>query len=187
MTALLQDLDPSAAPGLMHLGPRPPQRADILTLGKGLGGGVPIDAILARESVCCFAPGDQGGTYHGNALVCAAALAVLDAVTAPAFMPQVQAHGEQLARGLAALSARHGLPDTAGRGQLQALLLPAGLRASRLADAARQPPAGDALRVNPAPPGWLRLMPALNISAAEVDAALALLDQALRQDMATPN
>ncbi len=45
---------------------------DILTLGKGLGGGVPIGALLARDAVSCFAPGDQGGTFHGNALVCAA-------------------------------------------------------------------------------------------------------------------
>src|SRR5690606_21026564 len=50
---------------------------DVMTLGKGLGGGVPIGAVLAREAVCCFAPGDQGGTYNGNALVCAAASAVL--------------------------------------------------------------------------------------------------------------
>jgi acetylornithine/N-succinyldiaminopimelate aminotransferase len=47
---------------------------DVMTLGKGLGGGVPIGALLAREAVCCFVPGDQGGTYHGNPLMCAVAL-----------------------------------------------------------------------------------------------------------------
>ena len=154
---------------------------DILTLGKGLGGGVPIGAMLARESMCCFAPGDQGGTYHGNALVCAAALAVLDAVTAPGFMDAVVARGQQLAEGLSALSARHGLDGVRGRGLLQALALPAGLSSGLLADAARQPEAGDALLVNPAQPRSLRLMPALNIPAAEVALALSLLDQTLQR------
>ena len=156
-------------------------RADIVTLGKGLGGGVPVGAVLAREAVCCLSPGDQGGTFHGNALVCAVALAVLDAVTAPGFMPGVLTRGEQLAHGLARLSARHGLGAVHGRGLLRALALPPGLSAGLLADAARQPagPSGDALLVNPARPDRLRLMPALNISADEVDQALGLLDDAL--------
>ena len=45
---------------------------DIMTLGKGLGGGVPLTALAAREEVCCFAPGDQGGTFNGNPLMTAA-------------------------------------------------------------------------------------------------------------------
>jgi acetylornithine/N-succinyldiaminopimelate aminotransferase len=154
---------------------------DIVTLGKGLGGGVPVSAVLAREAVCCFEPGDQGGTYHGNALVCAAALAVLEAVTAPGFLGQVQQQGDRLARGLAALSARHGLGAVHGRGLLRALALPSGLGAGLVADAARTPPAGDGLLVNPAQPQRLRLMPALTISADEVDQALALLDAALER------
>lgn len=158
---------------------------DILTLGKGLGGGVPIGAMLAREAVCCFAPGDQGGTYHGNALACAAALAVLDAVTAPGFLDGVQQQGERLAAGLATLAARHGLggaaPAVSGRGLLRALALPPGLSSGLLADAARQgQPGGDGLLVNPAQPQRLRLMPALNISADEVDQALDLLDASLQ-------
>ncbi|HEV8691834.1 MAG TPA: aminotransferase class III-fold pyridoxal phosphate-dependent enzyme, partial [Ideonella sp.] len=64
-------------------------RPDIMTLGKGLGGGVPIAALLAREEACCFEPGDQGGTYTGNPLVAAAALAVLDVVSAPGFLAGV--------------------------------------------------------------------------------------------------
>ena len=154
---------------------------DILTLGKGLGGGVLIGAMLARESVCCFSPGDQGGAHHGNALVCAAALAVLDVVTAPGFIDAVVARDQQLAEGLSALSARHGLDGVRGRGLLRALTLPAGLSSGLLADAARQPETGDALLVNPAQPRSLRLMPALNIPAAEVALALSLLDQTLQR------
>ena len=71
--------------------------------------------MLVRESVCCFSPGDQGDTFHGNALVCAAALAVLDAVTAPGFIDPVVARGQRLYEGLSALSARHGLDHTLQR------------------------------------------------------------------------
>ena len=152
---------------------------DILTLGKGLGGGVPISAMLAREAVCCFEPGDQGGTYHGNALMCAVALAVLDAVTAPGFLAEVQTRGAQLAKGLQAVSDRHGLGGVAGRGLLQALRLPAGWQAGAVADAAREPAGGDGLLINPAQPQRLRLMPALTLSEAELAQALQLLDAAL--------
>ena len=166
-----------------------PLQPDILTLGKGLGGGVPVGATLAREAVCCFAPGDQGGTYHGNALACAAALAVLDAVTAAGFLTAVLARGTQLAAGLRRLSDQHGLDGVTGRGLLQALRLPAGWSAAAVADAARQPAgadgaagtdgSGDGLLINPAQPQRLRLMPALSIRQAEVDRALQLLDAAL--------
>lgn len=166
-------------------------KPDILTLGKGLGGGVPVSAMLAAEAVCSFAPGDQGGTYHGNALASAAALAVLDEVAAPAFLAGVRQQGQQLAEGLAWLSSRHRLGPAAtavqGRGLLRALALPPSLPSALLADAARELPGDCGLLVNPAQPGRLRLMPALNIGAAEVDQALALLDQALQQVHAPAN
>lgn len=153
---------------------------DILTLGKGLGGGVPIGAMLAREAVCCFAPGDQGGTYHGNALVSAAALAVLAVVAAPGFLDGVRARGEQLAIGLRKLSVRHGLAGVHGQGLLRALALPPMLASGRVADAARNLPGDTGLLVNPAQPQRLRLMPALNISGGEVDQLLQWLDEALQ-------
>ncbi len=152
---------------------------DVMTLGKGLGGGVPIGAVLAREAVCCFAPGDQGGTYNGNALVCAAASAVLDAVTAPGFLAAVRERGAQLAASLAALSARQGLGTVRGRGLLLSMGLAEGLEANRVADAARTAE-GDGLLVNPVRPERLRFMPALDCSAADAELACALLDAALR-------
>ena len=104
-------------------------------------------------------------------------------MTAPGFLESVQRQGERLAAGLAALALRHGLGQGAsavsGRGLLGALALPAGLSSTTLADAARQGQPGDGLLVNPAQPQRLRLMPALNISASEVDQALRLLDAAL--------
>ena len=54
---------------------------DIMTLGKGIGGGVPLAALLATEHASCFEHGDQGGTFNGNPLMCAAGLAVLEHVS----------------------------------------------------------------------------------------------------------
>src|SRR5947209_16137639 len=65
-----------------HAGIRP----DIMTLGKGIGGGVPLGALLATEHAACFTHGDQGGTFNGNPLMCAAGLAVLVEVGKPAFL-----------------------------------------------------------------------------------------------------
>jgi len=153
---------------------------DIMTLGKGLGGGVPIGALLAREAVSCFAPGDQGGTYNGNALVCAAALAVLDTVQAPDFLSTAAARGRQLRAGLTELSRRHGLGAVCGRGLLLALTLDAA-RAPSLAEALRSPHDARApgLLVNPVRPHKLRWMPALTIAEQEIELALALLHDAL--------
>lgn len=152
-----------------HLGFRP----DILTLGKGLGGGVPLAALLAREAVCCFEPGDQGGTFNGNPLMTAAGLAVLETVTAPGFLERVVATGAYLTEGLEALSARHGFGRVRGRGLLLALDLcrPVG---PALVEAAL----GKGLLINAPRPECLRFMPALTVSREEVDAMLAILDQA---------
>lgn len=151
---------------------------DILTLGKGLGGGVPIGAMLAREAICCFEPGDQGGTYNGNALVCAAALAVVEAVTAPGFLDAVRQRGAALAGALRELSARHGLGAVRGRGLLLSMGLADGFDAHRVAEAARMAE-GDGLLVNPVRPDRLRVMPALDCSAADAERACTLLDAAL--------
>src|SRR5262249_25897889 len=69
---------------------------DILTLGKGLGGGVPISALVARDEVSVFNHGDQGGTFNGNPLMCAVGLAVLAEVARPAFLAHVQTMGSYL-------------------------------------------------------------------------------------------
>jgi acetylornithine/N-succinyldiaminopimelate aminotransferase len=153
-------------------------RPDILTLGKGLGGGVPIGALVAREAVSCFAPGEQGGTYCGNALMCAVALALLDVVTAPGFLESVRERGEQCRAGLERLAQRFGAGPVHGRGLLLALELPQPDQAPRVAEAARRLD-GDSLLVNAPRPQRLRLMPALNIAHDEVELALSLLDRVL--------
>jgi acetylornithine/N-succinyldiaminopimelate aminotransferase len=157
-------------------------RPDIMTLGKGLGGGVPIAALLASERASCFEPGDQGGTYTGHPLMCAVAQAVLQQVTAGGFLDQVQARAEQWRQGLAQLALREA-GQVSGRGLLWALALPQAGRATQVASWLAERPAAPVL-VNAVRPDRLRFMPALTISAAETALALEALDAALRHTRA---
>jgi acetylornithine/N-succinyldiaminopimelate aminotransferase len=154
---------------------------DVMTLGKGLGGGVPIGALLAREAVCCFVPGDQGGTYCGNPLMCAVALAVLDAVAAPEFLPTVRARSEQLRAGLNAIGRRVGTAPVQGRGLLLALVLPGEDAATQLAarGLARASASKPGLLVNAVRSNRLRFVPALNVEASDINLALALLEASM--------
>jgi acetylornithine/N-succinyldiaminopimelate aminotransferase len=153
-----------------HAGVQP----DILTLGKGLGGGVPIAALLARQVVSCFEPGDQGGTFNGNPLVCAAANAVLATVLAPGFLERVATAGARLEAGLKGLCDRHQLAGIRGQGLLWAIDLGAPRSAAVVARARNL-----GLLINGPRPHLLRLMPALTISDVEIDQALGRLDAAL--------
>jgi acetylornithine/N-succinyldiaminopimelate aminotransferase len=145
---------------------------DIMTLGKGIGGGVPLAALLAREAVCCFAPGDQGGTYNGNPLMAAVGSAVLEELLTPGFLEAVRARGEQLAAGLRGLSTKHCLGEVRGAGLLLALVMPDG-NAETVAATARD----NGLIVNAARPDTLRFMPALNVTAEEIGICLEILDR----------
>ncbi|WP_028453875.1 acetylornithine transaminase [Chitinilyticum litopenaei] len=149
-------------------------RPDIMVLGKGLGGGVPISALLATDAVSCFEPGDQGGTYCGNPLVCAAGLAVLDTLTAPGFLEHSRARGAQLADGLRRIAHEHGLGEVRGSGMLWALVLDRA-QAPLIATAAMD--AG--LLVNAPNPQCLRFMPPLNSSAAEIAHGLQVLAEVM--------
>ena len=156
--------------GFQHFGVRP----DILTLGKGLGGGVPISAVLAQAHCSVFEHGDQGGTYAGNPLMCAVSLAVLAQLSQPNFLAQVRGRGLQLQRGLQALSAQHGLGEVRGAGLLWALELGRD-RAPALVSACRE----RGLLINAARPHCLRFMPRLNSTAEEIEQGLGLLGAAL--------
>ncbi|MFN7725820.1 MAG: aminotransferase class III-fold pyridoxal phosphate-dependent enzyme [Rubrivivax sp.] len=163
--------------GFEHSGVRP----DVMTLGKGLGGGVPIGALLASEAASCFNLGDQGGTYNGNPLVCAVALAVLEVVTASGFLQQVRERGVQLREGLADLGRRVGGGPVSGQGLLLALPLAGAEQASNAAVAllARASVSRPGLLVNAVRPNRLRFAPALNVQPNELNLGLALLATAL--------
>ena len=150
---------------------------DIMTLGKGIGGGVPLAALLAREAICCFEPGDQGGTYNGNPLMTAVGVAVLQRLLAPGFLDEVLALGDYLRAGLLALSEKHGLQGERGSGLLRALILDDERAPDIVARALSMAPTG--LLLNAPRPNLLRFMPALNVTRAEIDQMLAQLDSLL--------
>jgi acetylornithine/N-succinyldiaminopimelate aminotransferase len=151
---------------------------DIMTLGKGLGGGVPLAALLANAEVACFAHGDQGGTYCGNPLMAAVGLAVLDAVAPPHFLAGVLERGEYLQQLLLRLVERHGLAGERGAGLLRALELGRPIGAAVVEAARALQPEG--LLLNSPRPNLLRFMPALNVGFDEIDRMAAALDGVLQ-------
>jgi len=153
---------------------------DIMTLGKGIGGGVPLAALLAREEVSVFQPGDQGGTYNGNPLMAAVGVAVFDALTAPGFMDTVKVRAQQLSEGLQALSAKHGLIGERGLGLLRALILDRDDAPGIVANAFARQPKG--LLLNAPRGNLLRFMPALNVTEDEVAAMLQQLDELIASE-----
>ncbi|NLC36745.1 MAG: acetylornithine transaminase [Alcaligenaceae bacterium] len=148
---------------------------DIMTLGKGIGGGVPLAALCARESVSCFAYGDQGGTYNGNPLMTAVGIAVFDELMADGFLESVRARGQQLSEGLLALSEKWGLKGERGAGLLRALMLDRDDAPAIVQAAMARTPEG--LLLNAPRPNLLRFMPALNVTEEEVAWTLARLDE----------
>lgn len=152
---------------------------DIMTLGKGIGGGVPLAALCAREDVSCFEHGDQGGTYNGNPLMTAVGVAMFDTLTAPGFLDGVQARGKHLSEGLIELSAKWGMRGERGVGLLHALVMDRNDGPALVEAARKRTPEG--LLLNSPRPDLLRFMPALNVSVAEIDTMLAWLDELLGQ------
>jgi acetylornithine/N-succinyldiaminopimelate aminotransferase len=152
---------------------------DIMTLGKGIGGGVPLAALLATDKVACFEHGDQGGTFNGNPLMCAAGLAVLEEVGQPGFLKSVVETGLFLEGELQKLSARHGLGEVRGRGLLLALDLRLPIGASIVTQALEQ-----GLLLNSPQPDALRFMPALNVTREEILEMIEGLDAILTRAVA---
>jgi acetylornithine/N-succinyldiaminopimelate aminotransferase len=147
---------------------------DIMTLGKGIGGGVPLAALLATEHASCFEHGDQGGTFNGNPLMCAAGLTVLKEISKPEFLKAATETGLHLESELQKLSARHGLGEVRGRGLLLALDLKLPIGAAIVAQALE---AG--LLLNSPQPDALRFMPALNATREEIAEMIEGLDAIL--------
>lgn len=147
---------------------------DVLTLGKGLGAGFPIAAMLCRKEVSCFAPGDQGGTYAGHPLASAVSDAVVRVVSEPSFLAGIAERSARLEAVLRGLAAAHGAVEVRGRGLLFAMDLGRPI-ARDVVEAAR----AKGLLLNAPRPSLLRLMPALNVEPASIDAMGSILDEVL--------
>jgi len=147
---------------------------DIMTLGKGLGGGVPLAALVASKEVSCFDQGDQGGTFSGNPLMTAIGCAVLDIVAEPVFLNHVKESGEYLRNKLTQLSKCYTLGVVRGNGLLNAMEIPQGT-AVQIVESAFE----NGLLLNAPRPNILRFMPALNVSHSEIDRMIDILQKTL--------
>ncbi|WP_406281564.1 acetylornithine transaminase [Embleya sp. NBC_00896] len=143
---------------------------DVVTLAKGLGGGLPIGATLAFGPAAeLFTPGAHGTTFGGNPVCCAAALAVLDTIAADGLLDHVKRQGERLRRGIEALD--HPLVGgVRGVGLLLGVVLTA-----PLAPQVQQAAEDAGLLVNATGPEVVRLAPPLIVGEPEVSALLAAL------------
>jgi acetylornithine/N-succinyldiaminopimelate aminotransferase len=152
---------------------------DIMTLGKGIGGGVPLAALLATDAVACFVPGDQGGTYNGNPLMTAVGISVIEQLLAPGFLENVKAKGELLKSELLKLCAEFNLEGERGEGLLRALMLGKDIGPKLVELARDRNPEG--LLINSPRPNLLRFMPALNISDDELRQMCNMLRELLKK------
>ena len=152
---------------------------DIMTLGKGIGGGVPLAALMATDAVACFVPGDQGGTYNGNPLMTAVGISVIEQLLAPGFLESVKAKGELLKSELLKLCAEFNLEGERGAGLLRALMLGKDI-GSKLVDLARER-SPEGLLINSPRPNLLRFMPALNVSDDEIHQMCSMLRELLKE------
>jgi acetylornithine aminotransferase len=149
-------------------------RPDVMTLAKGLGGGLPLGACLAFDDAAeLLAPGQHGSTFGGNPVSCAAALAVLDTIEKEGLCERADALGQRLQRGIAGLA--HPLVDEVrGAGLMLGIALTAPVAASVEAAARDR-----GFLVNTVAPHVVRLLPPLVLTDTQVDTFLAVLPDVL--------
>jgi acetylornithine/N-succinyldiaminopimelate aminotransferase len=157
---------------------------DIMTLGKGLGAGVPLAALCATEAVSVFEHGEQGGTFNGSPLMTAVGAVVLERILAPGFLEGVAESGRYLSDRLTAMVNQLGLSHERGWGLLRALDLGAEVAPAVVAYArdmlAKHPGwENQGLLLNAPRPDVIRFMPALNVTRDEIDRMLGGLRMAI--------
>jgi acetylornithine/N-succinyldiaminopimelate aminotransferase len=159
--------------GYENLGIEP----DVFTSAKGLGGGVPIGALLCKESCNVFQPGDHASTFGGNPFVCAVAWSVCQTVVEQNLLTNAADRGEQLRRGLQILVEKYPqhLLEVRGWGLIDGLELQADSTLTA-ADVVKAAMAAGLLLV-PAGPKVVRFVPPLIVTEAEIDRALQLVSQ----------
>ncbi|MDX8411909.1 MAG: acetylornithine transaminase [Mariprofundaceae bacterium] len=159
--------------GFEHTGVRP----DILTLAKGLGGGMPIGAMLASAAVAAsFGPGTHGCTFGGNPMSCTAALTVLEVIEQENLLASVREQGARLKEGLQSLQDRyHQILDVRGRGLLLGMAFDVDV--APVIEQCRD----NGLLLLSAGPKVLRFLPPLNVTAREIDEALSILSRNVAQ------
>ncbi|MYD95076.1 MAG: aminotransferase class III-fold pyridoxal phosphate-dependent enzyme, partial [Chloroflexi bacterium] len=148
---------------------------DLIGLAKGLGGGLPIGAVLSSEAVSVLAPGEHGSTFGGSPVACAAARVVLDRVMASGFLDEVRAKGEHVQARLRD-SAGQGARITGVRGL--GLMIGFDLESEDVATEAVEKARSNGLLLIKAGPATIRIVPPLTITMDELDEGLDALDAA---------
>jgi len=150
---------------------------DIMTLAKGLGGGVPIGAFLAKEQACVFKIGEHGTTFGGNPLVCATAFDVLNYIIQKDLAGHVQRMGEYLRTGLKRLAADFGqIKEVRGKGLLVALQFNSEIAEAVVLDCLEK-----GLIVNKVKADVVRFIPPLIVTEKDIDRALDVLGKVLKE------
>ncbi len=149
---------------------------DVMTLAKGLGGGLPIGTVIAFGSAAdLFVPGDHGSTFGGNPVSCAAALAVIDTIESQGLLEHVGLMGAHLSESIVALQ-HDNIAGVRGVGLLQAVVLQ-GVTGSAVEAAAR----AKGFLVNAVAPDAIRLAPPLVITQVEIDEFVQALPEILTE------
>ncbi len=158
-----------------HLGVEP----DIFTSAKGLGGGIPIGAMMSKKFCDVFQPGEHASTFGGNPFVCGVALSVCQTLERENILQNVQDRGEQLRTGLKAIAAKypHHISEVRGWGLINGLELRSeiSLTAADVVNAA----INEGLLLVPAGPKVIRFVPPLIVTEAEVNTALEAVEKAI--------
>ncbi|MEA5566921.1 aspartate aminotransferase family protein [Anabaena sp. UHCC 0399] len=161
--------------GYEHLGVEP----DIFTSAKGLGGGIPIGAMMSKKFCDVFQPGEHASTFGGNPFACGVALAVCQTLEKENILQNVQDRGEQLRTGLSTIAAKypHHITEVRGWGLINGMELQADipLTAPEVVKAA----INEGLLLVPAGPKVVRFVPPLIVTEAEVNAALQIVEKAI--------
>lgn len=150
---------------------------DVIALGKGLGGGVPIGAFMSKDYCMALEPGDHGSTFGGNPLTCAAAYASTKYIIENDVVSNVSPSGELLKKGLNGLRSRFDfITDVRGMGLLMAMEFNDNISGKAIGLCNEE-----GLLLNPVRPNAIRFMPPLNVSPEEIEGAVSRLEAALKK------
>lgn len=161
--------------GYENLGIQP----DIFTSAKGLGGGIPIGAMLCKSSCDVFAPGDHASTFGGNPFACHVALSVCQTINEDNLIANARERGQQLKQGLEAIAQKY--PDKIETVRGWGLIVGLVIKESATLTSRDVVQSGieQGLLLVPAGPKVVRFVPPLIVSAEEIDQAIAVIDRAL--------